>query len=88
FQAAGRLGCPHDYEAFGTALAGLLERIHRADRHGGKVPRRHPGGDAELRRQLRRAVREERFEDAARLRDLIRRRQAPDEPERHAPEPG
>jgi protein arginine kinase activator len=77
FRAEGRLGCPHDYTVFRTGLQPLLLRIHRAERHVGKSPARLPQrqalqGEMELRRQLRAAVDEERFEEAARLRDLIR----------------
>jgi protein arginine kinase activator len=85
FRAEGRLGCPHDYEAFRVGLEPLLERIHRAKRHVGKAPRRR-GEDPqvlaqlrELRRQLREAVEVEAYEQAARLRDLIRQKEATDE---------
>lgn len=77
FRAQGRLGCPTDYEVFRSALEPLLERIHRHLRHQGKVPahfraRKAEQEVAEWRRQLQEAVRAERFEEAARLRDLIR----------------
>src|SRR5436309_5603720 len=39
FRAAGRLGCPHDYEVFRVGLEPLLQRLHRAGRHVGKTPR-------------------------------------------------
>jgi protein arginine kinase activator len=84
FRAEGRLGCPHDYEVFRAGLEPLLERIHRADRHVGKSPRRR-GSVAlqtellELRTQLRAAVDTEQYEEAARLRDLIRQKEATDE---------
>ena len=85
FRAQGRLGCPHDYTVFRTALGPLLRRIHRQDRHVGKVPRR--GAEAatrqtelvELRRQLQAAVEAEEYEEAARLRDLLRKKEATDE---------
>ncbi len=85
FRAEGRLGCPHDYQAFRIGLEPLLRRIHRAGRHVGKVPRRRPNSAAlvaeltELRGQLREAVEAEAYEDAARLRDLIRKKEATDE---------
>lgn len=77
FRAHGRLGCPADYETFRAALEPLLERIHRQTRHQGKVPgrqraERRRAEHEELRAELGAAVREERFEDAARLRDRIR----------------
>lgn len=82
FRAEGRFGCPHDYDSFGGVLAPLLERIHRATAHCGKAPR-GAAGRAELdrlRRQLADAVGGERYEDAARLRDLIRQREGADGP--------
>lgn len=85
FRAEGRLGCPHDYEVFRGELEKLLERIHRATRHTGKTPQRRPADPAalaevlELRRQLREAVESEAYEQAARLRDLIRQKEATDE---------
>lgn len=78
FRADGRLGCPNDYEVFRIGLEPLLQRIHRAGKHVGKVPRRRPLNSGmhaelmELRSQLRRAVDQEAFEEAAGLRDRIR----------------
>ena len=81
FKAKGRLGCPQDYAVFRAALEPLLERIHRAKRHVGKTPR-HGAGNAErqreivqLRRQLLQAVDAEAYEDAARLRDVLRQKE-------------
>jgi len=77
FRAQGRLGCPADYEVFRTALEPLLERIHRSVRHVGKAPLRvrsrlKASELTELRALLDAAVRGERYEDAAALRDRIR----------------
>ena len=86
FKAEGRLGCPHDYKVFQVALEPLLERIHRSVRHVGKVPRntRHnlarQAEIVELRRHLRSAVEAEAYEEAARLRDQLRQKEAADEP--------
>jgi protein arginine kinase activator len=85
FRAQGRLGCPHDYTVFRAGLEPLLLRIHRADKHVGKSPIRRATHQAvqsemDLRRELRAAVEEERYEEAARLRDLLRQREAGDEP--------
>ena len=86
FKAEGRLGCPHDYQVFHAALEPLLQRIHRATRHAGKQPR-HRGHSAAsqselmtLRQRLRQAVETENYEEAARLRDLLRQKEASDEP--------
>lgn len=78
FRAQGRLGCPHDYEAFRPLLEPLLEKVHNGPtRHVGKVPRRHlrrvrRARRVELEGQLKSAIAAERYEEAARLRDSIR----------------
>jgi protein arginine kinase activator len=71
FRAGGRLGCQHDYEALREALEPLLERIHRAVAHAGKAPR--AVRVAEWKKQMQQAVAAEDYEEAARLRDLIRK---------------
>jgi protein arginine kinase activator len=84
FRNAGRLGCPNDYTVFRIGLEPLLRRIHRSSRHVGKTPRhrRDAAGQAErveLRRRLQAAVEAEAYEEAARLRDLLREKEATDE---------
>src|ERR1700687_2850890 len=37
FRNTGRLGCPHDYQAFREELTPLLENIHGETRHCGKT---------------------------------------------------
>jgi protein arginine kinase activator len=85
FKAAGRCGCPNDYDVFREPLLPLLERIHRGSKHVGKVPPhalKHAAVQIELRdlrRQLRTAVEQEAYEEAARLRDRIRQKEQADE---------
>ena len=81
FKAGGRLGCPHDYDAFRPTLEPLLDRIHRSLTHLGKVPAKAQRKSAvatiaDLKRQLSEAIETERYEDAAKLRDLIRSKDA------------
>lgn len=79
FRNSGRLGCPHDYQEFREELAPLLENIHGETKHCGKTPRRMPQNRQtqseliQLRKQLQQAVNKEAYEEAARLRDRIRR---------------
>lgn len=79
FRNSGRLGCPHDYEEFRDELLPLLENIHGETRHVGKTPRRLPQTRQaqseliQLRKQLHQAVTREAYEEAANLRDRIRR---------------
>lgn len=78
FRAQGRLGCPNDYVVFEEELLRLLENIHGETAHVGKVPKRSPQSSQlqfqliKLRNELRSSIQEERYEDAARLRDSIR----------------
>lgn len=78
FRKTGRLGCHNDYEHFRRGLLPLLEKIHGAVQHTGRVPARV--GDrverqrliAALQRDLSQAVEREEYERAAELRDKIR----------------
>lgn len=78
FRNHGRLGCPHDYEAFREELLPLLESVHGETKHAGKAPRRLPRAKsgqlelAQLRRKLQQSISEEKYEDAAQLRDRIK----------------
>jgi len=85
FRAEGRLGCPEEYDAFRATLEPLLERIHRSQMHAGKLPlavrRRNREEELkDLRRKMKAAAKAEKYEEAARIRDLIRQKEAPDEP--------
>lgn len=85
FRSGGRLGCPHDYEAFKKELIPLLENIHGETHHSGKVPKRVPANSRrhteliQLRQALREAVAAEKYEDAAHLRDRIQHLEESDE---------
>ncbi len=78
FRQSGRLGCAHDYEAFKDELLPLIENIHGATQHCGKVPSGAPETIARtsqllhLRRQLKEAIDREDYELAAEIRDKIR----------------
>jgi protein arginine kinase activator len=78
FRNHGRFGCAHDYDAFKAELLPLFDSIHGETRHVGKTPRRLPrtqGAQVELttlRRQLQEFVTEEKYEEAARVRDRIK----------------
>ncbi|HTS19018.1 MAG TPA: UvrB/UvrC motif-containing protein [Verrucomicrobiae bacterium] len=82
FKKTGRLGCSNCWETFEGSLATLLKAMHKGDHHVGKVPVRamHSlalnGQMQELTGQLEKAVREEKYEDAAQIRDQIRELEA------------
>ncbi len=78
FRNHGRLGCPTDYDAFRDELTPLLESVHGDVKHAGKAPRRSPKAKEavseleSLRRRLQKLVTDEKYEEAARVRDQIR----------------
>lgn len=78
FRQRGRLGCPKDYEVFAPHLRELFERIHGATRHVGRAPGLDPQAlqrlqrRSQLQRELEAAIREEAYEQAARLRDELK----------------
>src|SRR5262245_13136069 len=78
FRAGGRLGCAQDYWVFSKGLVRLPQRYHGTTRHIGKMARRHGGAMDRLRLRtlLRKAIAREEYEEAARLRDLLRKRDA------------
>lgn len=77
FKKMGLFGCPDCYESFAPILTPMLRTMHRDVTHRGKVPVRSLERMslrtrlASLQSQLDDAVKEERFEDAARLRDEL-----------------
>lgn len=74
FRRVGRFGCADEYDAFGGRIEPLLEKVQGADQHVGKRPRSWLNSltHSQLEQRLRAAVRQEDYEAAARLRDLIR----------------
>ena len=84
FKKLGRLGCSECYTAFQDQLGGLLKRIHGSNHHHGKTPgnvpvQALPKTDSlrDLKQQLQQAIEQERFEQAAELRDKIRAMENP-----------
>ena len=80
FRKVGRLGCADCYVTFKRSLGSLLKRIHGSPIHVGKSPARlikpakiTKSDLLEMKRKLERAIENEEFEQAAKLRDQIRR---------------
>ena len=85
FRAEGRLGCPHDYDGVphrpGAAAAAHSpgDPAPRQDAAGASRPPPQQAEVVELRRRLQAAVDAEQYEEAARLRALLRKKEATDE---------
>ncbi len=79
FRSQGRLGCPNDYVCFQPQLEPLIINIHGESEHTGKRPHQPAGGSQRrtqlirLRREMKEAIDEERYERASQLRDEIQR---------------
>ena len=78
FQKCGMLGCANCYQAFRTPLTALLQRVHGNTQHAGRVPAGVRSGVSirmnidRLKQKLQRAIADEEYEQAAKLRDAIR----------------
>lgn len=74
----GKVGCAECYSAFSGELSPLLRSLHGGATHRGRIPSRLLARRARieqlsrLREELQKAITEEKFEEAARLRDEIR----------------
>jgi protein arginine kinase activator len=79
FPKQGRLGCAHCYSAFKKPLEVVIKQVQRSGYHVGKKPSRIPKAVRsthdlrQLQERLRKSVQEEAFEEAARLREEIKR---------------
>ena len=79
FRKGGLLGCPNDYLAFDTPLDALIKRAQEgATEHIGRIPRKSAGPVSrqvrlrKMQRDLQRAVEQEDYEEAAKVRDNIK----------------
>lgn len=79
----GKVGCAECYNTFSSQLIPYLKRVHGSVKHIGKVPNSAPlavipenDNLENLKMQLSRAISEERYEDAAVLRDQIKEGEA------------
>ena len=82
---SGKLGCSECYKTFEAELLPYLKRIHGSVHHIGKIPNKAPLVVVEkeqtvdsLRNELSRLVAEERYEEAAVLRDKIKKMEGTD----------
>lgn len=73
----GRVGCGECYEVFSQSLKSLVKAMHTGTSHCGKIPvgatarRLLSEKNAALEERLRDAIKGERYEDAAKIRDEI-----------------
>lgn len=76
--AEGKVGCPKCYETFEKELEESVRRIHGTSSHTGRVPGKlkakfdQKKKIAELERQQKEAVKNENYEEAARIRDELK----------------
>ncbi len=78
FKSKARLGCANDYAVFESEIIPILEKVHGATKHMGKVP--STVGDSVrrenelnlLKRELDSVVKSENYERAAEIRDRIK----------------
>lgn len=73
----GKLGCSECYKVYERELEASLRRIHGNTKHHGKIPMRGGGKVLikrkieEMKSQIQEAVRAEKYEQAAQIRDAV-----------------
>jgi protein arginine kinase activator len=73
----GRFGCPKDYVVFKKEIEPILNRLHSTTKHVGKVPAAIVKKKIKsLERLINKAIENEKYEEAARYRDEIKRLQS------------
>lgn len=78
FTESGQVGCDQCYQTFRNWLLPLIRRVHGSVSHRGRIPERQGAQLViereieKLRHDIQNAISEERFEDAATLRDRIK----------------
>lgn len=78
FNSSGYLGCPSCYKEFSEYLQPVIKRVQGSLKHTGKTPQDSSEYSSQrefmrLDSELKRAVDEERYEDAAAIRDKLRK---------------
>lgn len=79
FQRIGKFGCANCYDSFKSRLDSVIRRVHSGNtEHIGKIPQRK-GGKLHLKKELtkyreylKQLIEEEKFEEAALVRDQIK----------------
>lgn len=76
---SGKMGCNECYNTFREEILPYIKRVHGATNHAGKIPNRAPlivkpkeKTVSDLRQELSRLVAEEKYEQAAVIRDKIK----------------
>jgi len=79
----GKFGCEQCYVTFGEKIDTLLKRIQGTDRYLGRKANKNLNNEVKevqesqkienLQKQLKQAIRDERYEDAAKIRDEIKK---------------
>ncbi len=85
YKKLGRLGCPSCYKNLRPMIMPMLAHMHMGMAHDGKIPHHTLIREEQkqklddLNASLKKAIAEERFEDAARIRDAINQQIEEDE---------
>ena len=82
FLESGKFGCEECYRTFGNKVDNILKRIQGTDNYIGRTAEHHQNNEVqevkvnnkleELQNKLKQAIKDERYEDAAKIRDEIK----------------
>lgn len=82
FRKTGRLGCANCYQVFRREIDAILKNIQGSNRHEGKLPQKsgalllNKRKVDKLKASLSKSIENEEYEEAAKLRDQIRKLEA------------
>lgn len=77
FESTGVFGCPECFKAFEPLVNEILGKLHRGTKHRGKIPKKGVNVEViqkrikDLERNMKNAIAEEHYEEAAQIRDEI-----------------
>lgn len=72
YRKTGMLGCMECYKIFEDEVNSYVNKIYNGDTHKGKFPSNHKGDYENISLKLKRALDNEDYIEAARLRELLR----------------
>ena len=78
FRKSGAVGCANCYKAFHAPIERIFKRVQAGNQHSGRIPEGVRSGASirmnidRLKQRMQKAIQDEEFEQAAKLRDAIR----------------
>ena len=79
YNKTGKIGCKNCYDTFNDSIKAVLQRVHGNVKHNGKIPKavfvkiEKKKEIEELKEKIKQCISTEEYEEAAKIRDMIRK---------------